>query len=136
MRSTADGDRRHDLARTLSEVARDLQAEPDENQTLQAIVAAAVHTIPGVVSGGISQVHRRQISTQVPSDDLVARCDQAQDELGEGPCLDAIWDQHTVIVNDLARDGRWPRFGPRAGELGAGSLISFSSGSATTTWGR
>ena len=41
-----DDERRHDLARTLSEVARTLQAEHDENQTLQGIVTAAVDTVP------------------------------------------------------------------------------------------
>lgn len=118
-------DRRHELARALSGVARNLEAEADEQQTLSAIVTAAVATVPGVVSGGVSQVHRRQITAQATTDELVVQCDTAQDELGEGPCLDAIWRQHTVIVNDLAADTRWPRFATRASELGAGSLISF-----------
>lgn len=122
--SNTDG-QHHALARTMSTLARDLEAEPDESQTLQAIVRGAVDAVPGVVSGGITQVHRGRISAQAPSDDLVRRCDQFQDELREGPCLDAIWHQHTVIVNDLSQDTRWPRFGARASELGAGSLISF-----------
>lgn len=99
-----DEERRHDLARVLGEVTRSLQAEPDENQTLSGIVAAAVNTIPGVASGGISQMHGRHITAQVPTDELVSLCDKAQDELGEGPCLDAIWNQHTVLVDDFATD--------------------------------
>lgn len=123
--SNPDGGRRHDLAQVLGEVARSLQAEPDENQTLSGIVAAAVNTIPGVASGGISQVHSRRIIPQVPTDELVTLCDKAQDELGEGPCLDAIWQQQTVIVDDFASETRWPAFAARAAELGAGSLVSF-----------
>ncbi|MHA6801525.1 GAF and ANTAR domain-containing protein [Bounagaea algeriensis] len=123
MSSTSD--QRHELARTMSALARDLEAEPDEKQTLAAIVQAAVATVPGVVSGGISQVHRRQVTAQVPSDELARQCDELQNELGEGPCLDAIWQQHTVLANDLATDSRWPAFGARASELGAGSLVSF-----------
>lgn len=121
----ADTGRRHELARLLSGVARDLENESDEDETLAGIVQAAVATVPGVVSGGISQVHGRQVQAQAPTDELVAQCDKVQNELNEGPCLDAIWQQHTVLVNDLATDTRWPRFGARAAELGAGSLISF-----------
>lgn len=122
---TSENDRHHDLARTLGTVARELEAEPDEERTLASVVQAAVHTVPGATAGGITEVSRRQVTARTPSSELVEQCDQLQNELGEGPCLDAIWEQHTVIVNDLARDGRWPRFGPRAAELGAGSLISF-----------
>lgn len=116
---------RHDLARVLGAVARDLEAESSEQETLSGIVTAAVDTLPGVVSGGITQVQRRRVHAKAPFDELVAQCDKAQDELGEGPCLDAIWHQQTVIVDDLGSDDRWPRFGARAAELGAGSLISF-----------
>lgn len=120
-----DESRRHDLAQVLGEVARNLDGEGDENETLSGIVAAAVATVPGVVSGGITQVHRRRVFAKTPSDDLVSLCDKAQDEFGEGPCLDAIWSQHTVIVDDFATETRWPSFAARATELGAGSLISF-----------
>ncbi len=132
--SSTDG-QRHELARTMSTVARSLKAEPDEQQTLGGIVRAAVATVPGVVAGGITQVHRRQVTAQAPSDELVRRCDAVQDELGEGPCLDAIWQQRTVIANDLATDSRWPAFGARASELGAGSLISFQLYVAEDTLG-
>lgn len=115
----------HELAQTMSRVVRDLEGEPDEHQTLAGIVQAAVATVPGVAYGGITQVHRRRVTAQVPTDELVRRCDELQEELAEGPCLHAIWQHHTVVVNDLATDTRWPRFGPGASELGPGSLISF-----------
>lgn len=122
---TSENDHHHDLARTLGTVARELEAEPDEERTLAGVVRAAVDTVPGATAGGITQVSRRQVSARAPTSELVAQCDQVQNELGEGPCLDAIWEEQTVVVNSLARDERWPRFGPRAAELGAGSLISF-----------
>ncbi len=73
----------------------------------------------------VSQVHRRRVTARAPSDDLVLRCDETQEALGEGPCLDAIWQQETVVVDDFVTDGRWPRFAAHASELGAASLISF-----------
>lgn len=45
--------------------------------------------------------------------------------MGEGPCLDAIWTQQTVIIHDMANETRWPTFAARAAALGVGSLISF-----------
>ena len=48
-----------------------------------------------------------------------------QEEVGEGPCLETAFDQHTVLVPDLATDERWPRFSRRAAELGVRSMLSF-----------
>jgi GAF domain-containing protein len=66
----------------------------------------------------------RQWETVGASDETVAQADGWQQELGEGPCLEAAWDQHLLTVNDLANDARWPRWGPRAMELGIGSILA------------
>jgi len=50
--------------------------------------------------------------------------DALQDETGEGPCLDAIYDQATVLVADMATETRWPRFAARAAAAGAMSMLS------------
>ncbi len=122
----SDGDgQRHELARLMSKLSRDLEAEASEDETLAAVVQAAVNTVPGVWAGGITQVHRRQVTAQVPTDEVVRKCDEAQQELGEGPCLEAIWQHETVVVDDMIADARWPLFAARASELGVGSLISF-----------
>lgn len=46
-------------------------------------------------------------------------------EVGEGPCLDAAYEQQTVRVSDMAQEDRWPKFSARALELGAASMLSF-----------
>jgi hypothetical protein len=44
----------------------------------------------------------------------------------EGPCFDAIWSGETVHVADLARDLRWPRWGPQVvADLGVASMLSY-----------
>ncbi|MBQ6641449.1 MAG: GAF and ANTAR domain-containing protein [Saccharopolyspora sp.] len=116
---------RHELARVMSTLARNLEAETNEEETLGAVVQTAVNTVPGVWAGGITQVHRRQVHARVPTDEVVRKCDEAQQELGEGPCLDAIWQHETVVVDDMNGETRWPWFAARASELGVGSLISF-----------
>ena len=43
----------------------------------------------------------------------------------EGPCLDALYQEHTVRLSDMAAETRWPRFTDRAAQLSIGSMLSF-----------
>jgi hypothetical protein len=115
-----------DLAQTLSELARKLEAEDDTETMLGDLVAAAVAQIPGADEGSISVVlARKDVSSQSPSGDLPRRVDALQTETGEGPCLDAVYQEKTVGVPDMASETRWPKFASRATEAGAGSMLSF-----------
>ncbi len=115
-----------DLAVRLSELARDLQREHDAGGVLAQIVAAAVALIPGVDEASISLVTgRKRVESLVPSSDLPRRVDAVQTETGQGPCLDAVYQQQTVRVDDMRAESRWPLFGARAVEAGVGSMMSF-----------
>lgn len=111
----------------MSRIARDLHAEHgDVEATLQAITAAAVHAVPDADDCGITYVvRRRQVQSRAWSSELPRSVDVLQEELGQGPCLDAVWEHPVVRVDDVGTDGRWPRFAPRAAELGAGSMMCF-----------
>lgn len=126
--SAGSGGRRDQvgLVQELSELARLLQTQVDTGNVLDEIVAAAVAMIPGVDEGSISVVMaRREVTSQSPSSQLPHLVDAVQSEVGEGPCLDAVFEQATVRVADMAAEQRWPRFSRRAHELGAGSMLSF-----------
>ena len=115
-----------ELAQTLSDLARKLEAEDDTEAMLDDLVAAAVALIPGVDEGSLSIVlARRDVSSQSPSGDLSRRVDALQTETGQGPCLDAVYQEKTVSVPDMASETRWPDFARRAAEAGAGSMLSF-----------
>jgi GAF domain-containing protein len=58
------------------------------------------------------------------SSDLILQADQLQYQLGEGPCLDAVWTDGVFVIPNLVADGRWPRWAPAAARLGVGSSIS------------
>jgi GAF domain-containing protein len=47
-----------------------------------------------------------------------------QDRVQEGPCLDAVWEQETVRVEDMRTETRWPRFAAEAVALGVLSSLS------------
>lgn len=115
-----------ELAISLGALARALERVDDPEETLVAVVQAAVDLIPGVEEGSISVVlGRKQVSSTAPSGDLPRRVDAVQVETGEGPCLDAAYEQQTVRVDDMSTETRWPKFAPGALEAGAGSMLSF-----------
>jgi GAF domain-containing protein len=113
-----------DLARRLAEAARGMQQQLDPQQVLDRVVNLAVTMVPGAAEATITMVRaRRHVYSAAATSDLARWFDVLQDETGEGPCLDAMWKQQTVRVNDLAADPRWPVLGPRAGERGVGSML-------------
>ena len=114
------------LAAAFAEIARELEAQDDLQQTWQRIVDLCPKTLAACEHASVSIVHGRSVRTEAASSDVPRRVDQIQYETGQGPCLDAIRDQEPYQCGDLARDERWPQFGPRALEAtGLRSLLSF-----------
>lgn len=113
------------LAESLSALARDLERTDDADAMLTAVVAAAVAMIPGAEDGSISTVAaRRRITSSAHTGDLPVQVDAIQEDVRQGPCLDAINQQQTVRVADLATETRWPLFAQRASHTGARSMLS------------
>ena len=114
-----------DLHAQLADAARELEAEPDTQQTLQRSVAVALELVPHADQAAISIVHRKgRINTPAASAESCLHADELQYELDEGPCLDAIWTQDIVTATDLAHDARWPQWAPRvSSEFGFASML-------------
>ena len=115
----------HRLAHTLGDLAVRMQAQKDTADTLRAVVEAAAHIVPGARWAGISLRQGRQVLAQVPTDPIVAKLDELQSELGDGPGLTALREHHTVHIDDMSSETRWPEFTRQATELGVFSLLSF-----------
>ncbi|MET8763175.1 GAF and ANTAR domain-containing protein [Lentzea sp. NPDC004782] len=122
---TADGGGFRELAETLSDVARTLQAERDVGATLRAIVQAAIDHIPSAQHAGISLIADGAIRTVEPTGQIVEVIDELQYDLREGPCVDAITEHRTFRVGDVGTEPRWPAFGPAAARNGIHSLLSY-----------
>jgi GAF domain-containing protein len=112
------------VARQLSELAREMQADLTPEALLNHIVRAAVTEVPGARFAGITQVGGKGFVTTAASDELIGRLDQLQFQVGEGPCLDAARQHGTVRADDLRADTRWPRFARSAVGLGVLSVLS------------
>src|SRR3954464_9440462 len=112
------------LARRLAEAARSLQRQTSPEQVMDGVVKLARGMVPGADEATITMVRKdRHCYSAAATSALASDFDVLQNETGGGPCLDAIWRQETVGVNDLASDPLWPLLGPRAADRGIGSML-------------
>jgi GAF domain-containing protein len=113
------------LADQFSALARSLEQQPDLQTTLDAVVRAAVDTVPGAMEASISEIQRRRdVKTMAATGELPRAVDHAQYDLGEGPCLDSLYQERTVRLANFELEQRWPKFVVRARELGVGSMLA------------
>lgn len=119
-----DGSLGH-LGQVMSRVARRLQQEHDSVEaTLQAITTAAVAVVPHAEECSISYViGRAKVEPRASTSDLPRDLDALQQRLSQGPCMDAVWEEHVVRVNDMAAEDRWPDFAREASARGVGSMM-------------
>jgi GAF domain-containing protein len=103
---------------------REHLAPSDLDATLSQITAAAVALLPNVQYSSITVLHPDgELSTAAPTDALVVRLDAEQYSLREGPCYDAATHDDQVICSDLRADGRFPKYGKIAADMGIRSQI-------------
>ncbi|MPZ85204.1 MAG: hypothetical protein GEV28_34385 [Actinophytocola sp.] len=115
------------LATSLAQMARDLLGQDTVQDTLDRIVTHAVSLVEVCEFAGLLAVEGGRPRTLAATADAACESDRIQVELGEGPCLDSTR-QHVQMVYriddiDTVED-RWPRYAPKARELGIGSRIA------------
>src|SRR3954454_19211775 len=107
-----------EMSMAAGRLARELG--PDELQeTLSGITRTAVQTLPDVQEASISILHEDgRLETVAPTSDVLVELDAAQQDLREGPCLQASEEGVHVVSPDLRTDERFPRYGAVAGQSG------------------
>jgi hypothetical protein len=98
----------------------DALARPgNPHESLDRIVQAASDTVPGADYASIT-IRRAdgRLETVAATARVVVQADELQYALREGPCYDAVTGDAATHARDLANTARWPRFGPKAAELG------------------
>ena len=91
---------------------------------LTQVATCAVDAIPGADGAGLTLMEHDQSDTTVTSAPFMRDIEDIQHRINEGPCITAAGTGHTVRSGSLSADSRWPRFGSRAGRLGAHSVMS------------
>jgi len=113
------------LAQVFGDLAIELQAQIDSSDTLQSIAEAAAKIVPGVRWAGFSLIQGRKVISRAPTGPPAAELDQLQTDLNEGPCLSALREHHTVRIDDMRTETRWPSFAREAHQRGVFSSLSF-----------
>lgn len=107
------------LTAALADAAHTIRVEQDVDSVLNDIVRAAVASLPGIDHAGVTIIQRsREYVTRASTDVLVEQLDALQYSLGEGPCVYAMEAERLVVVNHARHEQRWPKYMPRAVELG------------------
>ncbi|MGW5195279.1 GAF and ANTAR domain-containing protein [Kribbella sp. NPDC004138] len=115
------------LFEAMERVAGSLRYPVEGDDAAKMLTLSAVDTIDSIDHASISVTAKDgRIQTLAPTDEVVARADALQYELGQGPCIEAALDEPVVQVDDLFDDPRWPVFGPKVAEtLGLRAQVAF-----------
>lgn len=113
-----------DLAQMFAQTAKVLATQESFSGTLEDIAALAVAVVPGAETAGLTLVRNGKVETPAATDQLAVASDVAQYETGEGPCLQAVWEDRVLRVDDMETETRWPKFAERAVKLGVGSMLA------------
>ncbi|WP_292975692.1 GAF and ANTAR domain-containing protein [Mycobacterium sp.] len=113
------------LATALGNLAIQMQAQDGSVDVLNTVIDAAVKLLPGISWAGVAHVRGKTVLAQVPSDDVSRSLNELQNELAEGPAIAALSGLETLVVPDLTRESRWPRFVEAATGLGVRCLMVF-----------
>jgi ANTAR domain/GAF domain len=104
-------------------MSAETEPQPSARQlALESLTQSAVRNIPGAdfVSVTLRRGHE-PLRTLSATDPLAERADSLQYELREGPCYAAVSAERFVLVNDMAASLAFPRYGPKAVNLGIGA---------------
>ncbi|WP_308645318.1 GAF and ANTAR domain-containing protein [Nocardioides cavernae] len=105
-------------------LAAKLQQEPDEAITSLAIVSRMRELVPEAEQVSLTVSTSRGHRTLASSGPSASEADALQYALGEGPCLEVAGTGGWLRSGDVGADGRYPVWGPRASELGIGSVLA------------
>ena len=126
------------LAMVFVDIAEQLYDADSFADVLSRIAEAAVSTIAGCRMASVTLLERSGYRTAAATDSAATAVDQAQYQLDEGPCMDAV-DAPLVYAQSFP-DERWPTLASRPTKSGVQSahfyrLAAASSGTADSGGG-
>ncbi|GAB3226447.1 GAF and ANTAR domain-containing protein [Mycolicibacterium hippocampi] len=99
------------VAQLAALVGEQQRSESPMASGLEELVAKAASHVPGTQFVGMTVASRTQgISTAAATHPYAKTLDEIQQRHQEGPCLSAAWEHHTVRIDDLKTEQRWPLY--------------------------
>jgi GAF domain-containing protein len=87
-------------------------------------IMAAGHKLFGATGAGIMMLDEESSLAAVAATDEPARLlEVRQQELGKGPCVDALIFDQIIKTDDLAADARWPELGEELSRAGVRAIL-------------
>ena len=108
----------------FAEVARLFRSHTADPDIADMVCELALKVVGGD-HASITSIRSGQFTTVAATSEVPEHADKIQYKVGNGPCLDAIRENDTIRVDDLATEPRWPQFGTAAcAELGMHSMLA------------
>ncbi len=113
------------LAPVLVEFAQTLGTDFSVQRILDHLVRRIVDILPVTGAGVMLMGGQQELHFLAASNEAVLVIEGLQNELGEGPCLEAYRTGEAVAVIDLRSNTRFPRFSSRAWADGLAAVFTF-----------
>jgi len=124
-----------ETAHGLAQLSGLVLSAPDAHSALRLVSRTATDIVPGCDGTSVTMRDNGTPTASAADDEWAEALDRVQVEEQEGPCLDCMREGSVMRVRDLAEDGRFPSYGPRAAEMGARSTLSIPLSSDGRTVG-
>ena len=126
--STEPTDSPEAFGAALAELALTIQRQSvgtdDDNKALAVIVEGAVAAISGVQHAAIVVLNGHgQLEIPAAHGDLPPLMVAVQNEIGQGPSLDAVKQTEQILISDAGSDPRWPTFSARVEQWTVRSVL-------------
>jgi hypothetical protein len=119
-------ERERQLVEAFVALADALADDYDTHEFLQILVDACVDTLGMAASGVMLANNAGSLDLAAGSSRDMRALELFEMQQQEGPCFDAFQSGAAVVEEDLSgTEGRWPRFAPRAQDIGLGSVYAF-----------
>ena len=113
------------LSSVLCEFARTMITDFPIQRILDRLVDRIVEVLP-ITSAGVTLISHGSTPHYIAASNGAARrFELLQNELGEGPCVEAFQSGQPVSCTDLAGDGRFPTFSAAAVDAGLRAVFTF-----------
>ena len=113
------------LAQVLVRFAHTLGTDFSIQRTLDHLVQSVVNILPIDGAGVMLMGARQELHFIASSNETVMAIERLQNQLAEGPCLEAYRFGLPVALPDLRADTRFPRFSPAAVAEGMEAVFTF-----------